>query len=386
MNPNLSSSRNYFPTFSFLLSPFSFLLSPFSFLLSPFAERNNIMIIKQTDFAYLCLSCSAVEWAKTIRTMTDQLGLASIATLYQASNAIFDLFDKVLILDGGMQIYYGPVHDAKPFMEDLGFICQDGANVADFLTGVVVPTERKVRRDKKSTFPRNAAAVKAKYEMSPIFPIMQAESELYPYSKETRRNTLLFQRGMATDESRGLFDHNPSTASFYCQVRSCIIRQYQIVWGDKVTFIVKQAFTIIQALIAGSLFFDAADNSSGLFIKTGAIFFSLLYNSLLSMTEVTDSFNGRPIITKHQSFAFHHPAAFCIAQITADIPLVLFQVSTFSLILYFMVGLTMTASSFFTFWILLLSVTLVSISKFLETTMILVSTLSTYYISHGPSC
>lgn len=293
--------------------------------------------------------------------MTDQFGLASIATLYQASNAIYEQFDKVLILDKGQQIYYGPVHDAKPFMENLGFICQDGANVADFLTGVVVPTERKVRHSRRMTFPRTATAVKAKYELSSVFSDMRAESSLYPFREETRRNTALFQRGMAMDENRDLSNLNPSTASIYCQVRSCIIRQYQIVWGDKLTFIVKQCFTIIQALIAGSLFFHAANDSSGLFIKTGAIFFSLLYNSLLSMTEVTDSFIGRPILTKHQSFAFHHPAAFCIAQITADIPLVLFQVSVFSLILYFMVGLTMTATAFFTFWIILVSTTLVSV-------------------------
>lgn len=303
--------------------------------------------------------------------MTDQVGLTSIATLYQASNAIYELFDKVLILDKGRQIYYGPVHDAKSFMESLGFICQDGANIADFLTGVVVPTERKVRHSERLTFPRTATAVKARYEMSSTYPEMGAESALYPFREETRRNTILFQRGMAMIQNQDTSNLNLSTARMYCQARSCIIRQYQIVWGDKLTFIVKQAFTIIQALIAGSLFFNAADDSSGLFIKTGAIFFSLLYNTLLSMTEITDSFVGRPILTKHQSFALHHPAAFCIAQVTADIPLVLFQISVFSLILYFMVGLTKTASAFFTFWIILVSVTLVRIFRILRESHVL---------------
>ena len=70
--------------------------------------------------------------------MTDVLGLATIVTVYQAGNGIYDLFDKVLVLDEGMEVYYGPLKEAKPFMENLGFVCQHGANVADFLTGVTV--------------------------------------------------------------------------------------------------------------------------------------------------------------------------------------------------------------------------------------------------------
>jgi ABC-type multidrug transport system permease subunit len=56
----------------------------------------------------------------------------------------------------------------------------------------------------------------------------------------------------------------------------------------------------------------------------------------------------------------YHPAAFCIAQVAADIPIVLLQVTTFSLIEYFMAGLTTTASHFFTFWIVLIAITIVS--------------------------
>lgn len=47
----------------------------------------------------------------------------------------------------------------------------------------------------------------------------------------------------------------------------------------------------------------------------------------------------------------YHPAAFCIAQIVADLPVLLFQVSHFSIVLYFMVGLSRDAGSFFTYWI-----------------------------------
>ena len=112
---------------------------------------------------------TALEWTKAVRAMTDTLGLSTIVTLYQAGNGIYELFDKVLVLDEGEQVYYGPRAEARPFMEDAGFICREGSNVADFLTGVTVPTERRIREDCENRFPRNKEALREMYENSSIY-------------------------------------------------------------------------------------------------------------------------------------------------------------------------------------------------------------------------
>ncbi|CAG8927351.1 unnamed protein product [Penicillium salamii] len=51
---------------------------------------------------------NVLEWARGICLMTDVYGLSTIVTLYQVGNGIFDLFDKVFVLDEGKQIFYGP--------------------------------------------------------------------------------------------------------------------------------------------------------------------------------------------------------------------------------------------------------------------------------------
>ncbi|KPM43752.1 ABC transporter G family member 14 [Neonectria ditissima] len=300
---------------------------------------------------------TALEYTKAIRTLTDVLGLTTIVTLYQAGNGIYNLFDKVLVLDRGRQIFYGPSQEARPFAEELGFVCRDGANVADFLTGTTVPTERKIRKGFEDTFPRNGEAFQNAYEASPIYSKMISEYD-YPSTDAARQRTRLFQQGVTLDKDHQLSDSSPLTVRFLSQIKAYIIRQYQIIWGDKITFFTKQLTVLVQALIAGSLFYDAPDTSAGLFVKSGAMFFAIMFNTLLAMSEVTDSFTGRPVLAKHRSFALLHPAAYCFAQITADIPFVLFQISGFSLVLYFMVGLTMTAGSFFTFWIILVTTTM----------------------------
>jgi ABC-type multidrug transport system ATPase subunit len=294
---------------------------------------------------------TALEWIKAIRAMTDYLGLTTVVTLYQAGNGIYEHFDKVLVLDEGKQIFYGPQHEAVPFMEGLGFMRDSGSNRADFLTGVTVPTERLISPGYKDRFPRTADEILAVYDKSSIKIDMLAECT-YPISKEAADNTAVFKQAVTWEKHKGLFKSSPVTTDFFSQVKTAVIRQYQIIWGDKSTLFVKQGATVVQALLGGSLFYDAPATSAGLFLKGGALFFSILYPALIALSEVTDSFTGRPILAKHRAFALYHPAAICIAQIVADLPILLFQVTHFGIVLYFMVGLKMTAAAFFTYWII----------------------------------
>jgi ATP-binding cassette subfamily G (WHITE) protein 2 (SNQ2) len=268
--------------------------------------------------------------------------------LYQAGNGIYEQFDKVLVLDEGKQLYYGSRQDAVPFMEDLGFVCVDGSNKGDFLTGVTVPTERRIAPGYENKFPRTSADIAATYNQSKNKITLLEECQSYPDSEAARVNTLVFQDLVAKEKHRGVRDTAVS-ANFFKQVQIAVTRQYQLLWGDKSTVVIKQVATLVQALIGGSLFYAAPNNNLGLFIKGGAIFFSTLYHALLALGEVTDSFTGRPVLAKHRSFALYHPAAFVIAQVVADLPILMFQVGHFSIVLYWMTGLKATAGAFLTF-------------------------------------
>ncbi|KAF2013317.1 ABC transporter [Aaosphaeria arxii CBS 175.79] len=336
-------------------------------------ERKRVSIIETlcTRGSVMCWDNStrgldastALEYTRALRCMTDELGIATIVTLYQAGNGIYDLFDKVLVLDEGKQVFYGTRAQARPFMESQGFVCGDGANVADFLTGVTVPSERQIKPEFESRFPRNKLELEQAYQQSTIKTAMDRELA-YPTTEEARINTQMFREAVSLDKSTHLPKSSPMTVSFKTQIKACIIRQYQIIWGDKATFFIKQGATLVQALIAGSLFYNAPGNSAGLFIKGGAIFMALLYNALMAMSEVTDSFAGRPILSKHKNFAFYNPAAFCIAQITADVPILFVQVTVFLVVLYWMTALKATAAAFFTCWFIVYLVTFVMTAFF----------------------
>lgn len=94
------------------------------------------------------------------------------------------------------------------------------------------------------------------------------------------------------------------------------------------------------------------------------IYFILLFNALLSLSEVTSSFNGRSILAKHKSFAMYRPSAVVLAQVLADLPVFISQISLFLLPIYFMTDLHRSASAFLTLWLVTYAVTLALIAFF----------------------
>jgi len=67
----------------------------------------------------------------------------------------------------------------------------------------------------------------------------------------------------------------------------------------------------------------------------------------MSQAEMPACFFGRSVVQKQKSYALYHPAAFHIAQVILDIPILLVQVILFSVITYWMYGLQADAGKFF---------------------------------------
>lgn len=221
---------------------------------------------------------TALAWAQAVRTITDILGLSSIITLYQAGNGIYDLMDDVLVLDHGSTIYYGPRESAKLFFESLGFEYTTGANVADMLTGVTVPTERRIAKGWENRFPRTAKAIREAYQDSNIYREMRGRLE-YPATEEARINTENFKQAVKISRHKSLSEKSPLMVPYWEQVFVLAKRQFWQIWGDKVSLYIRYGNTIVQALIMGSLFYDMPENSTGLFLRGGTIFFSTVYHT-----------------------------------------------------------------------------------------------------------
>lgn len=97
---------------------------------------------------------TALEYVKSIRTLTNMTKISTAVALYQAGESLYQAFDKVILLDGGKCCYYGSTDDAAEYFERLGFERPARWTTADFLTSVTDEHERRVKEGWEDKIPK----------------------------------------------------------------------------------------------------------------------------------------------------------------------------------------------------------------------------------------
>ncbi|EAW06570.1 putative ABC transporter [Aspergillus clavatus NRRL 1] len=299
---------------------------------------------------------TALEYVQSLRSLTDMANVSTLVALYQASENLYNLFDKVMLIEEGKCAYYGSTRNAKPYFERLGFECPPRWTTPDFLTSVSDPHARRVKSGWEDRVPRSGEDFQRLFRRSDIYKASLQEIDQY--------ENKLHQHKRECEAARKEMPKKNYTIPFYEQVLVLTHRQFLIMLGDKQTLVGKWAVLVFQALIIGSLFYNLPQTSGGVFTRGGVMFFILLFNALLAMAELTASFESRPIMLKHKSFSFYRPSAYALAQVVVDVPLVFIQVTLFELIVYFMSNLARTASQFFISFLFIFILTMTMYSFF----------------------
>ncbi|KAK1020106.1 ATP-binding cassette transporter snq2, partial [Friedmanniomyces endolithicus] len=86
---------------------------------------------------------TAVDYAKSLRVITNIYRTTTFVSLYQASENIYKQFDKVMVIDDGREVFFGPTQEARAYMESLGFLPKPRQTTPDYLTGCTDPFERE---------------------------------------------------------------------------------------------------------------------------------------------------------------------------------------------------------------------------------------------------
>jgi len=283
---------------------------------------------------------TALEYVQSLRSLTTMARISTSVALYQAGESLWNAFDKVILIDEGQCLFFGPTNEAVKYFESLGFERPARWTSADYLTSVSDPNERRVRDGWEDRIPRSAAQFGQLFAKSELAKRNLRDIETFEAELETQRR----ERQEATTKETKKKNY---TLSFPKQVAACTQRQFLVMIGDKQSLFGKWGGIVFQSLIVGSIFFNMPPNSSGVFTRGGVLFLMLLFNALLALAELTAAFSSRPIMLKHKTFCFYRPAAFAIAQTVVDVPLVAIQVAIFNIIVYFMVNLGRTAAQFF---------------------------------------
>ena len=296
-------------------------------------------------------AAAAVDYFRSLRIMTDTCGKATIVTVYQASDAVYNLADKVMIIEDGRMLYQGPANEAKRYFEDLGYECQPGQTTADFLTGISLPEERVFRKGWEARAPKGAEELEKAFLQSEANKRIQRdiqnyEAELGRAESEDgsvikQDDTILedFKAFARSKKSRFVSKKSPYNTSYAKQILLCTRRQWWQLKGYPIPLYMKLITTVVCAFLIGSMFYDMPANISGAFSRGGFMFYSIALLVWIQLAELEDAVDGREIASRQKRYAFVRPSAVSLARVLFDIVTILIVNILYCLIAYFLGGL-----------------------------------------------
>ncbi|QRW13753.1 ABC-2 type transporter [Ceratobasidium sp. AG-Ba] len=305
-------------------------------------------------------SSTALEFVRALRIATDIAHATTIVTIYQASESLYQLFDKVCVIYSGRQIYYGPADDARQYFIEMGWEPANRQTTADFLVSVTDPLARTPRKGWEDRVPRTADEFARRWEESPEGRANRAHAEAYIRAPEDRiaEKEQEYKESARAERAKTQSRKSAYTVSIAMQVRGIMLRRLQILKGDLAAQTITTVSFLAQALIMGSVFLKMPAATSAYFSRGGVLFFSVLFGALSSMAEIPALYAQRPIVARHQKAAMYHPFVEALALTAVDIPITFVTQVLFDIVLYWMTGLQRQASKFFIFVLVTVFMTL----------------------------
>ena len=174
---------------------------------------------------------TALDYAKSLRIMTDISDRTTIVTLYQVGEGIYDLMDKVLVIEAGRMIFQGPAKEAKQYFIDLGFDCPKRQTTADFLTSITDPAERLFRDGYEHRTPKTPEEFEAAFKKSANYNRVLAD--VHDYEQHLHRtgyaDAMKFKQSVKEQKSSTVPKKSSFTVSFWAQIMVCMVRRVFII-------------------------------------------------------------------------------------------------------------------------------------------------------------
>jgi ABC-type multidrug transport system ATPase subunit/ABC-type multidrug transport system permease subunit len=379
-----------------------------------------------------------------------------VASILQPSSEVFQLFDRIILLDGGQIMFQGPRQDALPYFESLGYVKPKNLSISEFLSEVTTPegahylrpghpklmveefaanfllspTFRDIRRVVNSSDLLQELWVEGNQPLGLGFtesrannygsgivtgpgavpsmlvagviekggslaePSMSHTSFIAPgdevvavggngdmlkYFKTHDRaldDSLTGGLASAIDhvvepvrlqlerpfqETKGLpiqFDRE-YILDLKPEMILLLKRELKVAWRNKLGICLRLMQILIMSLYSGIVFFRVHNdpNQLDMNLLKSVFFISLLNLTLFNLGQLPGLLDERPLYYKQQDAHFYRPLSYLFAKIVGGFPFTLLETTIWTLIVYFMTGLSLDAGGWH-FWVYYIIVTL----------------------------
>ncbi|XVF24908.1 hypothetical protein REPUB_Repub13aG0168300 [Reevesia pubescens] len=272
---------------------------------------------------------------RTVRNTVDT-GRTVVCTIHQPSIDIFEAFDELLLMKrGGQVIYSGP----------LG---RNSHKIIEYFESI--PGTSKIKdKYNPATWMLEVSSVAAEVRLGIDFAEQYKSSSLYQ-----RNKALVQELSTPSPGDKDLYFATQYSQSTLGQFKSCLWKQWWTYWRSPDYNLVRYFFTLVAALLVGSIFWQVGgkrENTTDLTMIIGAMYAAVLFVGINNCSTV------QPVVAIERTVFYRERAAgmysalpYALAQVFCEIPYILVQTSYYTLIVYAMVGFQWTAAKFFWFF------------------------------------
>lgn len=260
-----------------------------------------------------------------------------IASIHQPSSALYHSFSQVILLSRGKQLYCGPGGNAPAeFFAEQGYVCPQGYNVADHLLDIASEGPAGLRSGHDAMVSTDM--------FFPDSPVLEKASD----------SVVDLAVLNSTAPAR-----NRCATTFLTQLEVLSAREWRNLRRDKTLFVAHFILFSVVGLFAGGLYFKVDLTIAGFQNRVGSLFFLGTLIAFSSLSALYNIVEIRPLFLRERGSSFYSPQAWLLARVIFDIiPLRLVPTIVLGIIIYFMVGLALTAARFFKYLLILVLYTL----------------------------
>jgi ABC-type multidrug transport system ATPase subunit len=312
-------------------------------------ERKRVTVSEMSvgGYPFMCMdeistgldAATTYDICKLLQEVNALRNYVKVVTLLQPPPETFCLFDELILLSDGKVIYSGPVQDVVPYFESMGYRLPERMDPADWLQAL--PTKdgaQYLMEIAPSTVGEEAPAEHPKHLTNEEFHTRFYESPLgkkiledvsKPY-EPTENNAKI------ATEAVKKFMGERFRNSCWASLKLLVYRECLLWWRDKAGIKTRIAQDLLMGLIAGTLFWQASDNSSSVL---GIMFQSMFFISIGAILKVGPQYAVRGILYKQQDANFFPTWSYVVGRSLSTIPASAIDGLLYGSIIFWFVGL-----------------------------------------------
>ncbi|AGO11149.1 AaceriAFR326Wp [[Ashbya] aceris (nom. inval.)] len=259
-------------------------------------------------------SMTAMDIIQGLKLMARVTKTVNLFGCNQANGILLGQVDKILVLMGDYQVFYGSYQDCIQFFKSLQFPKDQSLLDSEYFSAVIYGTIKSPFINTDSDFHRH-------WIHSPYYKKANDESQIR-YSKKSidRKDIKSLQ-----------------PVSILNQIKYCVFRSWNTFRSDKIATGLQVATVFLRSLTLGALFLDLPNTAVGSQARERLIFYILLMCMFSGISTVPFIFDRRPVIMKQIQMRFYRPWIDCLANIMITLAANLVLVTLSLSVLYVMV-------------------------------------------------